>query len=112
MDSIRAPIKQVFTLSQSYYEIIINIFLGAWKKTWTERKFSNRKFPGKSEKSYHTHMKQIILSSTVLEFKWLVIDGFMEENGLDLPFAKRKLCPPIKKVPKKFEILPAPSNKR
>ena len=47
--------------------------------TWTDRKFSNRKFP--SEKSWHTHMKPIILPSTILEFAWLVIDGFMEENG-------------------------------
>ena len=29
-------------------------------------------------------MKQIILPSTVFEFTWLVIDGFMEENGLAL----------------------------
>ena len=27
------------------------------------------------------HTKQIILPSTVLEFTWLVIDGFMEKNG-------------------------------
>ena len=27
-------------------------------------------------------MKHIILPSTISEFKWLVIDGFMEENGL------------------------------
>ena len=33
-------------------------------------------------KSYHAHIKQVILESTVLEFPWLVIDGFMGENGL------------------------------
>ena len=27
-------------------------------------------------------MKQLILPSTILEFRWLVIDGFIEENGL------------------------------
>ena len=27
-------------------------------------------------------MKQIILPSTILEFTWFAIDGFMEENGL------------------------------
>ena len=53
-----------------------------WMDTWTERKVLNRKFPSKNEKSWHKHMKQIILPSTVLEFTWLAIDGFMEENGL------------------------------
>ena len=33
-------------------------------------------------------MKQIILPSTILEFTRLVIDGFMEENGLALLFQK------------------------
>ena len=33
-------------------------------------------------------MKQIILQSAVLEFKWLVIDSFMEENGLASLFQK------------------------
>ena len=27
-------------------------------------------------------MKQMILPSTILGFTWLIIDGFMEENGL------------------------------
>ena len=27
-------------------------------------------------------MKQIILPSIILEFTWLVIDGFMKENSL------------------------------
>ena len=38
-------------------------------------------------------MKQIILPSTILEFTWLVIDGFMEENGVALLSQKRKLGP-------------------
>ena len=50
--------------------------------TWTDRKFSKRKFQSKGMKSYHAHIKQIILESTVLEFTWLVTDGFMEEYGL------------------------------
>ena len=36
-------------------------------------------------------MKHIILPSTNSEFKWLVIDGFMEENGLGPPLPKMKL---------------------
>ena len=35
-------------------------------------------------------MKQIILPTTFLEFTWLVLDYFKEENGLAL---KRKLVP-------------------
>ena len=38
-------------------------------------------------------MKQIILPSTVLEFTWLVIYGFMEENGL-APFPKKEIRSP------------------
>ena len=49
--------------------------------TWTDRKFSKRKFQSKGMKSYHAHIKQIILESTA-EFTWLVTDGFMEEYGL------------------------------
>ena len=57
-------------------------------------------------------MKPIILSLTVLEFTWFVIDGSMEENGLAYPLLqKNKLSPPIKKVPKKSEIFPDPSYK-
>ena len=36
-------------------------------------------------------MKQIILPSTILEFAWLVIDYFLEENGLVPPVSKIKL---------------------
>ena len=50
--------------------------------TWTDRKFSKRKFQSKGMKSYHAHIKQIILESAVLDFTWLVTDGFMEEYGL------------------------------
>ena len=38
-------------------------------------------------------MKQIILPSTILEFAWLVIDYFLEENGLVPPVSKIKLGP-------------------
>ena len=36
-------------------------------------------------------MKQIILPSIVLEFTWLVIDGFMEENA---PSPKKEIRTP------------------
>ena len=58
--------------------------------TWIDKKFLKRKFPSKSVKIYQAHMKQIILRSTVLEFTWLVIDCFMEENGLASLSQKRK----------------------
>ena len=54
------------------------------------------------------HMKQIVLLSTILEFTRLVIDDFMEENGLVPPLPKRSWVPQIQKVPKKFEIFAAP----
>ena len=56
--------------------------------TWIDRKFSNRELLSKGEKSYHTHMKQIISPLTILEFTWLVIEGFIEENGLAFPLPK------------------------
>ena len=54
-------------------------------------------------------MKHIILPSTVLEFTWLVIDGYMDENGITPLSQKGHQDPPTQKVPKKFEIFPAPS---
>ena len=56
-------------------------------------------------------MKQMILPSTVLEFTWLAIDDFMEENGLAPLSQKGNWDPPIEKILKKFEIFPAPSYK-
>ena len=50
------------------------------------------------------------MPSTILEFTLLVIGGFMKENSL-VPLYQRKLVPPKWKVPKKFEIYPAPSYK-
>ena len=44
-----------------------------------------------------------VLPSTIFEFTWLVIDGFMEENGLTLPFLKWKFGPP------KISNFPSPS---
>ena len=45
----------------------------------------------------------------------MVIDGFMEENGLQAtpspPLPKGKLIRPIQKILKKFEIFPACSYK-
>ena len=64
--------------------------------TWKDRKLSNRKFPSKSEKSYHAHLKQVILPSIIFEFPWLVIDGFMKENGQAPPSPKKD--PPHKKI--------------
>ena len=56
-------------------------------------------------------MKQIILPSTALEFTWLVIDGCMEEVAKPPSPKKEIRTPQIKKVPKKFEIFPAPTYK-
>ena len=38
-------------------------------------------------------MKQIILPSTILEFTWLAIDSFIEENSSTFPLPKKKLGP-------------------
>ena len=54
-------------------------------------------------------MKQIILPSAILEFTWLVIDGFMEQNYLALPLVNGNFVPEIQKVSKKFEIFSSPS---
>ena len=86
--------QKVFILSQSYYQTVVNPYMRVWMDTLTDRKFLNRTFPGKSEKSQHTHMKQKSLSATVLEFTWLVIANFMKENGPAYPIPKRKLGPP------------------
>ena len=80
MDLFRAHIKTALTLSQNYYQTIVNTFLRFSMDTWRDRKFSKRKFPSNSEKSYHAHIIQIIFPSTVLEFTLLVIDGFMEDS--------------------------------
>ena len=79
--------------------------------TWTDRKFSKKKFQSKNVKSWHAQMMQIILPSTVLEFLWLIIDGSMEEDGLASSLRKDIKTPSIQKVPKKFEILPATNYK-
>ena len=52
-------------------------------------------------------MKQIILLSTVLVFTWLVIDGFMEENGL-APSPKKETRTPNTEGP---QIFPGPNRK-
>ena len=70
------------------YQTVVNTFLRVSMYNWTDRKFSKRKFPSKSVKSYDAHIKQIILPRTILELTWLVIDGFMEENGLALLYQK------------------------
>ena len=68
---------------------IKNLFQSSYHtNNLSHKKFSNRKFSSKSETSLHKHMKQIILSSTILEFTWLVIDGFIEETGLASPLPK------------------------
>ena len=48
---IQSSYQTVFTLSQSYYQTIVHTFCRVWMDTWTYRKFSNRKFPSKGEKS-------------------------------------------------------------
>ena len=50
IDLFRAHEKE-FTLSQSYYQTIVNTFFRVSMDTWADRKFSNRKSPCKSEKS-------------------------------------------------------------
>ena len=52
------------------------------------------------------HMKQIILPSSVLEFTWLAIDGFMEENGL-APLSQRELGPSNTEGPEEIWNLPS-----
>ena len=52
-------------------------------------------------------MKQIILSSTIPEFTWLVIDDFIEKYGLASLSQKGNKAPQIQKVPKNFEIYQA-----
>ena len=52
-------------------------------------------------------MKQIILSSTIPEFTWLVIDDLIEKYGLASLSQKGNKVPQIQKVPKNFEIYPA-----
>ena len=47
-------------------------------------------------------MKQIILPSSILEFTWLDIDGFMEENDLAPLPQKRKLGPPNTEAPQQI----------
>ena len=50
-------------------------------------------------------MTQIILSSTILEFTLLVIDGFMEENGLALSLPKWKLgFPEYRRSPRNLKF--------
>ena len=56
----------VFTLSQIYYQTIVNTILRVWMDNWTDN-FSNGKSSTRSEKSKHTHIKQITLPSNVLE---------------------------------------------
>ena len=47
---------QRFTLSQSYYQTIVNTFFRVWMDTWTDRKFSKRKFRNENEKMLaYTH---------------------------------------------------------
>ena len=63
--------RTVLTLSQSYYQTLVNTFLKVWMDTWTDKEFSNREFSTNSKKSKHTHIKQINLSSNIIEFTGL-----------------------------------------
>ena len=47
---IQSSYQTVFTLLQNYYQAILNTFLRVSMDTRTDRKFSNRKFPSKSDK--------------------------------------------------------------
>ena len=60
MHSIYNSIQQyIFTISQSYYQKLVNFFLRVWLDTWTDRKFSTGKLQSKSEESYHTDNSEI-----------------------------------------------------
>ena len=47
--------------------------------------------------------------SAIPPFTWLVIDGFIEENGLAPSPIKEITGPPNTEGPKKFGIFPAPN---
>ena len=47
---IQSSYQTLFTLPQSYYQKIVSALLKIWIDTWTDRKFSNRKFPSKSKR--------------------------------------------------------------
>ena len=51
-------------------------------------------------------MTQIILPSIILEFPWLVIDGFMEDNGL-APSSLKEISSPNTEVPQETWNLPS-----
>ena len=104
--------QTVFTLSQIYYQTIVNTILRVWMDNWTDN-FSNGKFSTRSEKSKHTHIKQITLPSNVLEVTSLYDWSLMALwNKMAEPFLpKRILVPPTQKVPKKFKIFPGSSYK-
>ena len=53
-------------------------------------------------------MEQIILLSTILEFRWLVIDGFMEGNDLALRLLKIELGSPNIEGPQEIWNFPSP----
>ena len=122
------------TLSESYYQTILTYwelisnsihnftdllpdkskyFLRVWMDTWTDKNFSNGKFLTRREKTKHTHIKQILLPSTILEFAnlhdWSLMALWKKMAWPPLP--KRILVPAIQKVPKKCQIFPAPSYK-
>ena len=108
---IEKPYQTVFTLSQIYYQAIVNTFSRVWIDTWTDKEFPNGKFSTRSEKSKHAHIKQIILPSTILEFTslhdWSLMALWKKMAEPSLP--KRILVPLIQKFPKKFQIFPASS---
>ena len=83
--------SSIHTLSQSYYQTIVNTF---WEFEWllelTESsQTGNSKV--KWEKLAYMLMKLIILPSTILDFTWVVSNGFMEENGLVALLPEKKL---------------------
>ena len=76
-----------------------------------QRENSQREVPKKKWEKLAAHIKQIILPSTVVEFTWLAIDDFMEENGLAPLSQKGNKDPLMKMVSKKFKIFSGPSYK-
>ena len=85
MQCKQSSYQTVFTLSKSYRQTLF------WEFEWTLEQTENSQienFQVKEKLAQHANMEQIILSSTVLEFTWLVIDGFMQENSPGYAVAK------------------------
>ena len=82
-------------------------FFESFNGQLNRQKILKEKIPKKFEK-LASHMKQIILQSTTLEFTWSLMYVWLAPSSPPIIKMKRKLRPPIQKVAKKSEIFPAP----